>query len=338
MAAARPAALGQPLATMTDPPHASLNIQVVGDTLQAPSQETAQGPDARSVQVGSKTGVLRHGDSAIRAPFDETSDAYAFGPMRLKRELVDTIVRASSIAGVDPRLLMAIADKESSFVVGARASTSSATGLFQFIDATWLQAVRDFGGQFALESEALAAASASEARDDAPASARVHLLSLRNDPFVSTLLAAAVLRREQEKLEVKMGRPLTDGEVYLVHFLGPAGAGKFLFALQENPAAAAAQLLPAAARANRPIFFEKRWVSAKSSKKATSRKSVRQESVTGRTKLKLVAQSLSIAQVHGKIGDSLERRLSRYRLLDFVPVAADASLSINSGYIARADL
>ena len=108
--------------------------------------------------------------------------------------------------------------------------------------ATTLGAVRDFGGQFALESEALAAASASEARDDdAPAPSRVHLLSLRNDPFVSTLLAAAILRREQEKLEVKIGRSLTEGEVYLVHFLGPAGAGKFLSALQQNPGAAAAQ-------------------------------------------------------------------------------------------------
>ena len=335
MAVARPAALGPPLAPISDLPDASLHIQIDVGALETPSQETITAPAAKPVEDVSKPGVLRYGGNAIRLPFDETNDAYAFGPMRLKRELVDKIVRASYVAGVDPRLLMAIADKESSFVVRARASTSSATGLFQFIDAPWLKAVRDFGGQFALESEALAAASVIETRnEDASSRSRGQVLSLRNDPFVSTLLAAAMLRHEQEKLEIKIGRPLTDGEVYLVHFLGPAGAGKFLSALEENPGAAASQLLPAAARANRPIFFERRWVSAKSAVKASSKKSARRASAT---KSKLVAQSLSVAQVHGKIGDSLERRLARYRLLDFAAPVVESSRSKDSGFLARAD-
>ena len=73
-----------------------------------------------------------------------------FGPMRIKRELVETVVRAARNTDTDPALLMSIADKESAFAPTVKASTSSATGLFQFIDSTWLRVVRDFGSRPAL--------------------------------------------------------------------------------------------------------------------------------------------------------------------------------------------
>jgi hypothetical protein len=254
-------------------------------------------------------GVLRYGDVYIRLPFDEATGVYSFGPMRLKRDLVETILNAAFIAGVDPRLLMAIADKESSFVVAARASTSSATGLFQFIDATWLKALRDFGAEFGLAQEAAAAAACLSM--SAGEETRARLLALRRDPFLSTLLAAAMLRREQERLEAKMGRAITDAEVYLVHFLGPKGAEKFLSVLADAPTSSAARLLPAAARANKPIFFEARLVETKAKAKGKAKKSA--------TRVKRVAQSLSVVEVHGKIGSSLARRLARYQDLDFGP-------------------
>ncbi len=116
------------------------------------------------------------------------------------------------------------------------------------------------------------------------------ILELRNNPFLSTLMAAAMLRAEQEKLAGRLGRPISSAEVYLVHFLGPAGAGRFLTVLADKPKSSAATLLPMAAKANRPIFFATR---------------------------KRKPQSLSVAQVHEKIESSLERRLSRYRQLDF---------------------
>lgn len=309
---------------------ANLHIKADTDALDAPFEESmVQQPFGglafAAFEEFSEPGVLRYGDNAIRLPFDEANGVYAFGPMRLKGELVATIVRAAFVAGVDPRLLMAIADKESSFVVRARASTSSATGLFQFIDATWLRALRDFGGNFALDSEALAAADIMQGDDaGAPPASRARLLALRNDPFLSTLMAAAMLRHEQEKLEAKFGRVITGAEVYLVHFLGPGGARKFLSALEETPTAAASQLLPAAARANRPIFFESRWVKTTQAaraptKRASSKVKAAKGAVvkSGGPKLKLVAQSLSVEEVHGKIENSLERRLSRYRALDF---------------------
>ncbi|MDB5570660.1 MAG: motility and Chemotaxis [Hyphomicrobiales bacterium] len=263
--------------------------------------------DAEAFATQAHGGVLRYGDVAITLPFDAETDTYSFGPMRLKHQLVETILRASYLAGVDPRLLMAIADKESSFVASARAPTSSATGLFQFIDATWLKAVRDFGPQFGLSVEAAVVAGSEAQPTVGDEAERARILSMRRDPFLATLFAAAMLRREQEKLSVRMGRTITEAEVYLVHFLGPAGAEKFLAALAETPALAAANLLPAAARANKPIFFTHKTVFMRAKRRKAKAVSI----------AKVVPVSLSVAEVHGKIGDSLERRLVRYRTLDF---------------------
>lgn len=243
----------------------------------------------------SQSGALRFGSETIRLPLDPAADTYAFGPMRLKHALVETIVHAADLAGVDPRLLMAIADKESSFVVRARASTSSATGLFQFIDSTWLHAVRDFGPRFGLDAEARALESGAGGSSIADEAARQRILDMRNDAFLSTLFAAALLRREKEKLSARLGRPLSDAEVYLVHFLGPAGAQKFLSVLADKPKTGAANLLPQAARSNRPIFF---------------------------TTHKRKPRSLSVVQVREKIEFSLEQKLVRYRDLDFAQARA----------------
>lgn len=253
--------------------------------------------NSRSFEAEAHSGALMYGSEAIALPFNEVTDTYAFGPMRLKHSLVKTIVHASYLAGVDPRLLMAIADKESSFVVSARATTSTAAGLFQFIESTWLRAIRDFGPAFGLDREAALLRGPDLGSPHLDAQERTRILELRNDPFLSTLMAAAMLRAEQGKLAARLGRTISDAEVYLVHFLGPAGAEKFLGVLADKPKSSAANLLPMAAKANRPIFFETRM-----------RK----------------PQSLSVAQVHEKIGSSLEQRLRRYRELDFGAVTAYA--------------
>ena len=49
---------------------------------------------------------------------------------------------------------MAVADKESSFATEVKAKTSSATGLYQFIERTWLGVIAEFGEKHGLAREA----------------------------------------------------------------------------------------------------------------------------------------------------------------------------------------
>ncbi|MCV5246159.1 transglycosylase SLT domain-containing protein, partial [Escherichia coli] len=77
-----------------------------------------------------------------------------FNGVRVPRWIVETILRAAEVTGVDPSYMMALADKESSFLVDNRPSTSSAEGLFQFIERTWLEVVREFGPKHGLQEVA----------------------------------------------------------------------------------------------------------------------------------------------------------------------------------------
>jgi hypothetical protein len=209
-----------------------------------------------------------------------------FGPMRIKRELVETVVRAARDTNTDPTLLMAIADKESAFAPTVKASTSSATGLFQFIDSTWLRVVRDFGGEFGLEKEAAAIDSSDGPPSVANPAERRRILALRNNPYLSALLAAKMLKTDAARIAARIGRGLSDGETYLAHFLGPSDAEKFIAKLVSEPRYAAPKLLPKPARANRSIFF------AASHRKATG---------------------LSVADVHSKFETMMGLRAERYR-------------------------
>jgi hypothetical protein len=56
-------------------------------------------------------------------------------------------------------------------------------------------------------------------------------------------------------IQSRLGRPAEPVDLYLAHFLGAGGATRFLRAHDANPGAAAAAMLPAAARANRAVFY-----------------------------------------------------------------------------------
>src|SRR5829696_8469526 len=163
-----------------------------------------------------------------------------FGPMRIRRHLVETIVRAARATQTDPVLLMAIADKESSFSTAVRARTSSATGLYQFIDTTWLKVVNDFGARHGLKKEANAIVWSDDELVVSDQSERARILDLRREPYTSALLAAEMLRRDANRI----GRRL-----------GPEGAERFMEKVLGEPDSIAADLLPKPARANKPIFF-----------------------------------------------------------------------------------
>lgn len=165
---------------------------------------------------------------------------------------------ASAETGVSFDYLVATAQRESGFKASAKASTSSARGLFQFIEQTWLRTMREEGGKIGLADEAAAIrvnASGKAVVDD-PAT-RTAILKLRDDPEISARMAAALTQKNAAALEASLGRAPSAGELYIAHFLGAAAAGKLIRLAGQAPQAAAASAFPAAANANRSIFYDR---------------------------------------------------------------------------------
>lgn len=105
---------------------------------------------------------------------------------------------------------------------------SSASGLGQFIDSTWLATIRQAKPELAGKSDA-------------------ELLALKTDPQLSREMTEAYANQNQAILS-KAGVPVTPGTTYLAHFAGPGGAVKVL---QADPGAMAGDVLgPAVVKAN----------------------------------------------------------------------------------------
>lgn len=173
-------------------------------------------------------------------------------------DVLSGIRQASKRTGVDFGYLMAQAAQESSFQTGVRASTSSATGLYQFIDSTWLSMVKEHGGKHGLGQ--LAQSIQADGRGSfsvADPATRQKILDLRKDPKVSAVIGAEFALGNKEHLEESLGRKVGATELYLAHFLGANGATRFLKAIDRNSGQPAAELMPQAAASNRTVFFDR---------------------------------------------------------------------------------
>jgi len=166
------------------------------------------------------------------------------------------IERASRATGVDFGFLMKTAGRESSFNPRARASTSSAAGLFQFVDQTWLSTLKQHGSKhgYARYADLITRGSDGRYRVNG-AEARRAVMDLKLDPHAASLMAGELASDHAAYLKGRTGRMPTAGELYAAHFLGPQGSAKLINAMQSQPGAPAASLFPDAARANRSIFY-----------------------------------------------------------------------------------
>jgi hypothetical protein len=165
---------------------------------------------------------------------------------------------AADRTGADFDYLLTTAMRESSLNPAAKASTSSATGLFQFIEQTWLGTMRRHGGAHGLSAYADAIKPGKDGRlTVADKGLRQEILALRKDPAVAALMAGELTNDMRSTLEGSLGRGVSAGELYIAHFLGPQAAVKLIRAGSENPALPAASLFPDAAAANASIFYGK---------------------------------------------------------------------------------
>ena len=186
----------------------------------------------------------------VPAIFSANQGAAAQGNVR------GAIARAAQSSGVDFSYLLAQARLESSLNPNARAATSSATGLYQFTDATWLHTLRRHGGALNAATPGFSSLGNDPLASFSDPAARQRLLAMRYDPQISATMAAHLAADNQATLTTRLGRTPDASEMYLAHFLGADGAVKFLGALAQDPSQSAAALNPKAAASNRAIFFD----------------------------------------------------------------------------------
>src|SRR6266403_5100885 len=164
----------------------------------------------------------------------------------------------ATAAGASFEYLLATAKMESNFDPKASASTSSARGLFQFIDQTWLGTVKEAGSQlgYGKYADAITQNSSGSYSVSDP-TARAAIMKLRDDPDAASSMAAVLTQSNSFRLTGKIGRCPTDGELYMAHFMGVGGAARLISNAEDNPQASASRMFPAAAAANRSIFYDR---------------------------------------------------------------------------------
>jgi hypothetical protein len=176
-----------------------------------------QGKDPGAVAAGSPAG-----DRTASTPTPESSGkpATASGP----QEGVKTDAAMA-------KYLQTIALIESGGDKNAKASTSSASGMFQFTKGTWDQMTKEMGKNYTQED--------------------------RFDPKKAAEVAEYFSKKQKTQIEKSTGREAGMTDMYMAHFLGAGGASKFLKAKDKDPSQSAAALDPAAAKANKNIYYDK---------------------------------------------------------------------------------
>lgn len=111
------------------------------------------------------------------------------------------IVSVSRWMRFDPSFAMTMCAIESGFDSIIKASTSSAEGLYQFLDGTWKEEMSKNGGKYGIPVGAL-----------------------QGDPIANAILGILYTKSNAEMLAKKINRPLTDTDLYTAHFMGPTGA------------------------------------------------------------------------------------------------------------------
>ena len=177
-------------------------------------------------------------------------------PISVPQSLAYVLTAAGDRNGVDFDYLLQTAMRESSLNPQAKAQTSSAVGLFQFLESTWLQVMKEEGPRLGYSDIAnnIERSSDGDYFVSDPAT-KAEILKLREDPQIAADLAAAFTKSNGDYLSQRFGRMPSAGELYIAHFLGAQGAERMFTAGLQDPDQIAADLFPKQASANRAIFY-----------------------------------------------------------------------------------
>lgn len=208
---------------------------------------TAVGSAASGAYNGTKAAVLNTASSANNAiasatgvnPASYLPDATRAGLKQAKMDANYNTVKgdiqgAASQTGVNAGTLARFASIESGFNSGAKAKSSSAGGLYQFIDKTWAGMLKEHGAKYGLGAN-----------------------TSKYDPRANALMGAEYIKQNKASLSKSLGTDdINDTQLYMAHFLGAGGASQFFKAMQKNPDSPAAATMSAAAASNPSIFYE----------------------------------------------------------------------------------
>jgi hypothetical protein len=189
----------------------------------------------------------------LRPPAPST----AAGSRQPAAAITGAIRKAAQATGASFDYLLATAKVESDLNPNLTMKSSSASGLFQFIEQTWLETLQQAG-------RALGYGRYADAIGQTPSGRyvvkdpelRSEVMALRQDPTANAAMGGAFTQQNAVGLTRRLGRSPSEGELYMAHFFGPGAAAKVIQLAGSNPQANAADLFPAAARANRPIFYD----------------------------------------------------------------------------------
>lgn len=173
---------------------------------------------------------------------------------KVPAKVYNAIQKASKATGVNFTYMLEKAAVESGFDTNAKAKSSSATGLFQFIDKTWLSMVDKHGDKYGLEKYADKIDAKGNVADS---KARKEILDLRKDPEIASYMAAEFAAGNYNQLKQNVGGDIGSTELYMAHFLGAGGASGFLNAMKKSPNMVGADLFPREARSNRNVFYDR---------------------------------------------------------------------------------
>jgi hypothetical protein len=167
------------------------------------------------------------------------------------------IGQAAQSTGVNFSYLLAQAKSESGLNPNAKAASSTASGLYQFLDQSWLGVVKAHGAEHGMAWAANAITQKKSGGYTVDPSLRQAVFALREQAGPSSLMAASYAADNASSLSQSLGREVNGTDLYMAHFLGLGGATKFLRAQCNNGGACAANMFPQEARANPSIFYGK---------------------------------------------------------------------------------